>query len=60
MTTVQSAYGSQTPEFGGTQTQTTESFFEANRPKNKGAIYTFDGVTYENDKVTGKPSPISE
>tara|TARA_R100000734_G_C3313060_1_gene104294 strand:- start:400 stop:1995 length:1596 start_codon:yes stop_codon:yes gene_type:complete len=60
MKTVQSAYGSQTPEFGGTQTQAPESYFEANRPKNKGAVYTFDGVTYKNDEVTGKPSQISD
>ena len=43
-----------------TEDQSPESYFEANRPKNKGAVYTFDGVTYKNDEVTGKPSQISD
>ena len=38
-------------------TQTTESYFEANRPKNANAVYTFGGVTYKNDE---KGNPISQ
>lgn len=46
--------------FGVAKPEEPESYFEANRPKNKGAVYTFDGVTYKNDEVTGKPSQISD
>jgi len=38
-------------------TETTKSYFEANRPKNANAIYTFGGVTYENDD---EGNPISQ
>lgn len=46
--------------FGVAKPEEPKSYFETNRPKNKGAVYIFDGVTYKNDEVTGKPSQISD